>query len=61
LEKAKKFEPIDLIQIPFSKRAKLLADTLKGVIVLSKHYGYFYLTEKMLSYDTEGQINVWIN
>jgi hypothetical protein len=50
-----------LIRLPFHKRAKLLADVLKAVSSLSAVYGYFYLTESMLSYASEGEIIVWIN
>lgn len=50
LEKGKSFDLTDLIKISFSKRAKLLADVLRGALFLSGHYGYFYLTAKMLSY-----------
>jgi hypothetical protein len=61
LEKSKNFDPRDLIKIAFNERAKLLADVLRGVAFLSDHYGYFYLTAKMLTYQADGQINVWIN
>lgn len=61
LEQVQTFDSRDLIRLPFYKRAKLLADILKGVSFLAAYHGYFYLTEKMLGYGNDGQIVVWVN
>ena len=59
-QKSQNYDPRDLIKIPFNKRAKLLADILRAGAFLSQHYGYFYLTPKMLHYRPDGEIIAWI-
>lgn len=50
-----------MIILPLNKRILLLKEILEGVRELAVIYGYFYVTEQMLGYNTIGRITVWIN
>jgi hypothetical protein len=39
----------------------ILADILLAVQVLSKMYGFFYITEKMLGFNSAGKVTLWIH
>jgi hypothetical protein len=39
----------------------LLAEILTAVQILAKLYGFFYVTEKMLGFDSAGKITLWIH
>lgn len=47
--------------LPINKRILVLVEVLFAVRVLSQVYGYFYITEKMLGYRSNGKIALWIN
>jgi hypothetical protein len=39
----------------------LLAEILSAVGLLVKHYGFFYITEKMIGYNYRGKVALWIH
>jgi hypothetical protein len=44
-----------------NQRAKILVEILQAAQFYAALYGYFYITEKMIGWNSSGRVTLWIH